>query len=85
MAIDQRGVLRVQGSAPDIGAYEVGQAAPPIVTNPFFDNVTNSSARLYGTVTSQGGSPPTRRGIVHAPTSVTSNPRLGRSGVIRGR
>ncbi len=82
LATDQRGVLRVQGSAPDIGAYEVGQASPPIVTNPFFDNVTNSSARLYGTVTSEGGSPLTRRGIVYAPTSVTSNPRLGGTGVI---
>ncbi len=54
---DQRGYARPQGSAPDIGAYELNHVPAPVVTNPFFDNVTNSSARLYGTVTNDNGYP----------------------------
>lgn len=54
----------------------------PTVTNPFFENVTNSSARLYGTVTADGGFPLSRRGIVYAQTSVNSNPVIGGTGVM---
>lgn len=53
----------------------------PTVTNPSYDSLTNNSARMYGTVTSDNGFALTRRGIVYSRTSVNATPRLGGNGV----
>jgi streptogramin lyase len=65
---------------------EVDQAggappAAPTVLSPTATAVTNTTATLGGTVSSDGGAGITRRGILYAPTSVNSNPTLGGTGV----
>ncbi len=55
--------------------------AAPSVTSPTVAAVTGTSATLGGSVTSDGGSPVTTRGVVYAPTSVNGNPQIGGTGV----
>ncbi|MBS0659571.1 MAG: cadherin-like domain-containing protein [Verrucomicrobia bacterium] len=56
--------------------------AAPIVVEPTVTNLTNTSARLGGNVTSDGSSTITARGVVYAPTATNSNPQLGGPGVL---
>jgi hypothetical protein len=50
--------------------------APPTITTPTATGITGSSANLGANVTSDGGSPVIKRGIVYALTSADSNPQL---------
>ena len=51
------------------------------VTTPTFASVTDATATLGGTVTSDGGYTITTRGVVYAPTAANNNPRIGGAGV----
>ncbi len=51
------------------------------VTPPTFASVTDATATLGGTVTSDGGYTITTRGVVYAPTAINNSPRIGGAGV----
>lgn len=56
-------------------------SAAPGVNAPTVANLAPTSATLGGTVTDDGGSPITQRGIVFAPTVTSANPAIGGAGV----
>ncbi len=53
----------------------------PAITTPTTSSITGSSATLGGTITSDGGSAITDRGIVISATSTNANPLIGGTGV----
>ena len=56
----------------------------PTLTNPTVSSITPVLAILGGTVTSNGGAPLSKRGILFAPTGTNPDPTLGGIGVIEG-
>ena len=57
-------------------------AAAPTVTSPTASNIVLTTATLGGTVTADGGTAITERGIVYSITSLNSNPQLGGVNVV---
>ncbi len=57
-------------------------ASVPVVTGPVASSITDSSAVLGGTISSDGGAAITARGIVYAVTATNPNPALGGVGVV---
>ena len=60
----------------------INVATVPTVTSPIFTNLTDTTVKLGGNVTLDGGTSVTARGVLYAPTSVNSNPQVGGTGVI---
>ncbi|MFO0939536.1 MAG: YDG domain-containing protein [Pirellulales bacterium] len=60
----------------------VGNTAP-VVGSPTASGITATDATLGGTVSSDGGSAITERGILYAVTGVNSNPQLNGTGVVK--
>jgi hypothetical protein len=56
---------------------------PPTVIAPTVTNLAFSSATLGATVSSEGGSTVTERGVVYALTATNSNPSIGGAGVTK--
>ena len=57
--------------------------APPTVTTPTSETITQASATLGGNVASDGGDAITERGVVYSITSANNNPLIGGSGVTK--
>jgi len=57
--------------------------SPPTVTSPTLANLTGTTARLGGNVTSAGDFPITERGVVYSRSSLNTDPLIDGSGVIK--
>lgn len=72
----------LEGVPFDGPAYSI-TGTPPTVTNPTVTDIQTNSARLGGTVSADGGTAITERGVVYSVKSVNSDPTIGGTGVTK--
>lgn len=70
-------------TTPDIGADEIGVTNLPTISIPIQAAITSINATLGATVTDDGGSAVTERGVVYSITSTNSDPLIGGSDVMK--